>query len=132
MPLGRYRIGIVAICFLIVLMDGFDTQAIGFVSTEVASSLNIPITAFGLVFSAGLSGAMLGAFVSGRSAIDSVAGGADRCSEHVRHVLVADTARGRLLRLLSLRFLAGFGLGGAIPNLLRCLRSIRRTACAAC
>jgi AAHS family 4-hydroxybenzoate transporter-like MFS transporter len=119
MPLGRYRIGIVAICFLIVLMDGFDTQAIGFVSTEVASSLNIPITAFGLVFSAGLSGAMLGAFVLGPLG--------DRFGRRWMLIGAASTfAMFSLLTphaadysgLLSLRFLAGFGLGGAIPNLL--------------
>jgi AAHS family 4-hydroxybenzoate transporter-like MFS transporter len=76
MPLGVYRIRIVALCFLIVLMDGFDTQAIGFVAPEVASSLDIPITSFGPVFSAGLLGAMFGVFVLGPlSAIGSDVGG---------------------------------------------------------
>src|ERR1700754_1284691 len=65
MPLGAYRISIVFICFLIVLMDGFDTQAVGVAATDMASSLAISITAFGPVFSAGLLGAMLGAFVLG-------------------------------------------------------------------
>jgi AAHS family 4-hydroxybenzoate transporter-like MFS transporter len=46
-PLGFYRIGIVVVCFLIVLMDGFDTQAIGFAATAMSSSLNIPMAAFG-------------------------------------------------------------------------------------
>jgi len=75
MPLGAYRIGIVVICFLIVLMDGFDTQAIGFVATDVASSLDIPITAFGPVFSVGLLGPCWERFSWGRSAIASDEGG---------------------------------------------------------
>ncbi|WP_442895237.1 MFS transporter [Bradyrhizobium sp. AZCC 2230] len=65
MPLGAYRPRIVVLCLLIVLMDGFDRQAIGFVATDVASSLDIPIQSFGPVFSAGLLGAMPGAFVLG-------------------------------------------------------------------
>src|SRR4029450_7754140 len=56
-----YLIRIVGVCFLIVLMDGFDTQAIGFAATAISSSLAIPITAFGQVFSAGLFGARRGA-----------------------------------------------------------------------
>jgi AAHS family 4-hydroxybenzoate transporter-like MFS transporter len=119
MPLGAYRIGIVVICFLIVLMDGFDTQAIGFVATDVASSLDIPITAFGPVFSVGLLGAMLGAFFLGPLG--------DRFGR--RWMLIGSAITfatfsfltpeaANFSSLLHFRFLAGFGLGGAIPNLL--------------
>src|SRR5258707_1451816 len=119
MPLGPYRIGIVVICFLMILMDGFDTQAIGFVATDIASSLEIPIRAFGPVFSAGLLGAMMGAFVLGPVG--------DRFGR--RWMLVGSAITFAMFSLLTphaasfssllhLRFLAGFGLGGAIPNLL--------------
>ena len=119
MPLDAYRGRILVICFLVVLMDGFDTQAIGFVATDVASSLGIPITAFGLVFSAGLLGAMLGAFVLGPLG--------DRFGRRWMLIGSASTFAafslatphaGDLFSLLHLRFLAGLGLGGAIPNLM--------------
>jgi AAHS family 4-hydroxybenzoate transporter-like MFS transporter len=119
LPLGPYRIGIVSVCFLVALMDGFDTQAIGFAAPAISSSLHIPITAFGQVFSAGLLGAMLGAFVLGPMA------------DHFgrRWMLAGSVVAFSLFSLLTphapdlfwlllCRFFAGLGLGGAIPNLL--------------
>jgi MFS transporter, AAHS family, 4-hydroxybenzoate transporter len=119
MPLGAYRIRIIVVCFLTVVMDGFDTQAIGFAATGISSSLAIPITVFGKVFSAGLFGAMLGAFVLGPFG--------DRFGR--RWMLVSSVLMFSLFSLLTphatdlfwlllCRFFAGLGLGGAIPNLL--------------
>ncbi len=100
-------------------MDGFDTQAIGFAAPAMSSSLSIPIKAFGQIFSASLFGAMLGALTFGPAA--------DRLGR--RWTLVGAVATfslfslltplaPNLLWLLPCRFLAGLGLGGAIPNLL--------------
>lgn len=118
-PLGAYRISIVVVCFLIALMDGFDTQAIGFAAPAISSALHIPITAFGKVFSASLLGAMLGALILGSLA--------DRFGR--RWMLAGSVVAFSLFSLLTprapdlswlmlCRFFAGFGLGGAIPNLL--------------
>jgi AAHS family 4-hydroxybenzoate transporter-like MFS transporter len=114
-----YRIRIVGVCFLIVLTDGFDTQAIGFAAPAMSSSLAIPIGAFGQIFSASLFGAMLGAL--------SLGAAADRLGR--RWTLVGAVATFSLFSLLTpvapnfpwlllCRFLAGLGLGGAIPNVL--------------
>jgi AAHS family 4-hydroxybenzoate transporter-like MFS transporter len=118
-PLGAFRLRIFLVCFLIVLMDGFDTQAIGFAAKAMSASLDIPIAVFGKVFSAGLLGAMLGAFILGPMA--------DRFGRRwtlfvailvfsVFTLLTAHTSN--LNELLLCRLLAGLGLGGAIPNLL--------------
>lgn len=116
LPLGAYRIGIVVICFLIVLMDGFDTQAIGFAAPAISSSLHIPITAFGQVFSAGLLGAMLGAFMLGPLA-DCFGRRWMLAGSVVAFSLLTPHAPD-LFWLLLCRFFAGLGLGGAMPNLL--------------
>src|SRR5262249_2956368 len=119
LPLGSYRIGIFVVCLFIALMDGFDTQAIGFAAPGISSSLHIPITEFGQVFSAGLLGAMLGAFILGPLA--------DRFGR--RRVLAGSVIAFSLFTLLTphapdlpwlllCRFSAGMGLGGAIPNFL--------------
>ena len=46
-------------------MDGYDTQAIGYVAPFLASAVHTPVNAFGLIFSAGLAGAAFGAFTFG-------------------------------------------------------------------
>ncbi|MEA3085244.1 MAG: transporter, family, 4-hydroxybenzoate transporter [Paraburkholderia sp.] len=118
-PLGAFRIRIFVVCFLIVLMDGFDTQAIGFAAKAMSVSLDIPVALFGRVFSAGLFGAMVGALLLGPLA--------DRYGR--RWMLVTSIVifsafslltpqATHLNGLLVYRFFAGLGLGGAIPNLL--------------
>src|SRR5882724_2733464 len=55
----------IALCGLIALLDGFDTQTIGFVAPLMAKSWGVPVPSFGLVFSAGLFGLMCGALIFG-------------------------------------------------------------------
>jgi AAHS family 4-hydroxybenzoate transporter-like MFS transporter len=118
-PLGEYRIGIIAICFLIVLMDGFDTQVIGFVAGAIARTRGIPVADFGRLFSAGLLGSALGAFILGPLG--------DRVGRRrmlILSVLIFSAFSfsfphlTRFPQLLACRFLTGLGLGGALPNLL--------------
>lgn len=118
-PLGRYRIAIIAICFLIVLMDGFDTQAIGFAAAAISRSRGIPLSDFGDMFSAGLLGAAIGAFALGTLG--------DRIGRRrllVISILVFSGCSFALPRLESFpeilicRLLTGLGLGGALPNVL--------------
>lgn len=118
-PLGAYRIRIFVVCFLIVLMDGFDTQAVGFAAKAMSETLGIPIALFGRVFSAGLFGAMVGAFVLGPLADRYGRRGVLAGSIVVFSVFSLLTPHtSHLDTLLLCRFFAGLGLGGAIPNLL--------------
>ena len=64
-PVSRFQSMTILLCGLVLLLDGFDTQAMGFLVPPIAEELGIPLAAFGPVLSAGLFGLMLGAMGSG-------------------------------------------------------------------
>ncbi len=110
------RLLVVLLAVVIVMVDGFDLQSIGFVAPEIARSWSLDIAAFGPVFSAALAGSMVGAMSAGPAA------------RHVglRGVLVlslvifgggtlATAWAGDILTLTALRFVVGLGLGAAVP-----------------
>jgi AAHS family 4-hydroxybenzoate transporter-like MFS transporter len=116
-PVSRFQAVTILLCGLVLLLDGFDTQAMGFLVPPIAEELGIPLPAFGPVLSAGLFGLMIGAMGSGPIA--------DRWGRKwaiIVSALVfgsfslltpqANTVGG----LITLRFLTGLGLGGAMPN----------------
>ena len=116
-PVGAFQIRVLLICAAVLFIDGFDTQAIGYVAPALAQEWKLARGALGPVFSAGLFGLMIGALVLGPLA--------DRIGR--KRIIVFSTAAfgiGTLLTILAqdagslmaLRFLTGLGLGGAMPN----------------
>ena len=104
---------------LVALLDGFDTQAIGYTAPAIAQALHLPRESLGAVFSAALFGAMLGALSFGPLA--------DRLGRKrfmiaatiVLSVFSLLTAHVTTLQeLLACRFFTGLGLGGALPSFL--------------
>src|SRR5712692_8645425 len=59
--LGGFQVLVTALCALVVLVDGFDTQAIGYVAPAIVRSWHVPRPSLGPVFSASLIGLMIGA-----------------------------------------------------------------------
>jgi AAHS family 4-hydroxybenzoate transporter-like MFS transporter len=116
-PISRYQLAVAAMCGLIVFVDGFDAQAMGYVAPALSAALDIPRAVLGPVISSGLVGMMLGALASGPLA--------DRFGR--RPVLISCTLTfglGSLLTataqsveaLAAFRALTGLGMGGAMPN----------------
>ncbi len=116
-PVGRFQIRLLLICAAVLFVDGFDTQAIGYVAPALVQDWNLPRAALGPVFSAGLFGLMIGALVFGPLA--------DRLGR--KKIILFSTVAfglgtlatafaGDSTTLLGLRFLTGLGLGGAMPN----------------
>ncbi len=64
-PLSRFQIGTLLMCGFVAVLDGFDTQSIGFLAPAIAESLKVPLESFAPVFVAGLLGLMCGAGVLG-------------------------------------------------------------------
>lgn len=116
-PIGTYQWLVAGMCGLIVFVDGFDAQAMGFVAPALSAALQIERSVLGTVISSGLVGMMVGALVSGPLA--------DRIGRKpvlVMSVLIfgvgslltatAESVNG----LMAFRVLTGIGMGGAMPN----------------
>jgi AAHS family 4-hydroxybenzoate transporter-like MFS transporter len=117
--IGQFQILIFVFCFLIIMFDGFDTQAVAYVAPSLASQWKLAPGSFGPVFSAALLGSMIGALLFGYVA--------DRIGR--RRTLVACVTLFGVLNIAcgfatsieaftALRFVCGIGLGGAIPNVM--------------
>src|ERR1700745_4262 len=72
-PVGGFQIKLLLTCAAVLFLDGFDTQAIGYVAPALAKEWGLTKAALGPVFSAGLFGLMIGALLFG--AIADRAGG---------------------------------------------------------
>src|SRR5437764_10348853 len=116
-PVGGFQIELLLTCAAVLFLDGFDTQAIGYVAPSIAKEWGMTRGALGPVFSAGLFGLMIGALLFGPLA--------DRIGR--KKIIIFSTLAfglGALATafvedvntLLAIRFLTGLGLGGAMPN----------------
>src|SRR2546430_12394810 len=116
-PVGGFQIRLLLTCAAVLFLDGFDTQAIGYVAPALAKEWGLTKGALGPVFSAGLFGLMIGALLFGPLA--------DRVGR--KKIIILSTLAfglGALVTafvqdvntLLAIRFLTGLGLGGAMPN----------------
>jgi len=116
-PLSRFQVTTMLLCGCVAVLDGFDTQSIGFLAPAIADSLKFPLHDFAPVFIAGLLGLMCGAGTLGPLA--------DRFGR--RWTVIGATLLfgicsfltgfvGTFDGLLILRFLTGIGLGGALTN----------------
>lgn len=121
-----FRQGLVLLlCAVAMMIDGFDLQAIAFAGPEIAREWQISAAALGPVFSSGLFGGLLAAFILGPLS-DRI--GPKRmllCSLVAMGTTTLLTALAtNLSQLLIIRFLAGIGLGAALAPILSFLSGL--------
>lgn len=116
-PFSAFQWLVFGLCFAIVLFDGFDTGAIGFIAPSLVKEWGVEKSALGPVLSAALFGLAVGALSTGPLS--------DRIGR--RRMLITSTLvfgigclssafAADLRQLTVLRFVTGIGLGAAMPN----------------
>lgn len=117
--ISRYQWMVIALCFLIALFDGFDTQAVAFTAPALLIHFDLETGALAPILTAGIIGMTIGAMLLGLVG--------DKLGR--RKTLIMCTAIFSIATLLIayatnvdqiliLRFIAGLGMGGATPVLL--------------
>lgn len=117
--LGPRQIIVTTVCLLAMIMEGYDTYSVSYVSPEISRLWGIPSSELGVLLSAVLAGAAVGYLVGGMLA--------DRLGR--RLLILAGTFSFGLLTLGStlatgpegfavMRFLTGIALGVAFPNII--------------
>jgi AAHS family 4-hydroxybenzoate transporter-like MFS transporter len=115
--LSAFQIWTVALCGLVLVLDGFDAQIINYTAPSIAQTMHVAVSHFGTIFSSSLIGLMIAAMVSGPIA--------DRWGRKWPVILsvfsfsafsLATAHVASFKELWALRFVTGLGLGGAMPN----------------
>jgi AAHS family 4-hydroxybenzoate transporter-like MFS transporter len=116
-PMTAFQVSLVVWLCCLMTIEGFDMQAMAYTAPAILKQWQVSKAAFGPVLSASLFGYMVGAFALGAAA--------DRLGRKVVlllglatfgvFTLAAPTAHD-LTALMTLRFLAGLGLGAAVPT----------------
>jgi MFS transporter, AAHS family, 4-hydroxybenzoate transporter len=115
--LGSFQKRVALLCASIVFVEGFNTQAVGYVAPALARSLHLSPTGLGGFFAAGLFGLLLGAVF--------IAPLADRigrrplllgCVPFLGICAILTAFSPSVAMLDGARFLTGLGIGGAMPN----------------
>ena len=115
--LTPFHWGLIVLSSLCLIMDGFDVQAMGYVAPVLIREWGVPNSALGPVFSAALVGVLFGSL--GCSML------ADRFGRRPLLIIgslyfavltLLTTQAHTINEMLAIRFIAGLGLGGMMPN----------------
>lgn len=116
---GPLQFGVTALCFIIAMLDGFDTQSIAFVAPKIAEDWGLAPSAFGPIFAIGLLGLTVGAFTLSPAADKFGRKTVILISTLIFGLFALLTAFSTSMNeLLVYRFITGIGLGAAMPNII--------------
>lgn len=115
--LNGFHCKVAALCFLVIVLDGFDTTLVGFIAPALTHTWHVSRQDLGPLVSAALLGIALGSFGAG-----PIADKYGRKAVLLSGVLffavmtLASATVHDLATLTVLRLLTGLGLGATIPN----------------
>jgi benzoate transport len=117
-PMSALQWRVVALCWLVNMLDGFDLLAISFAAPAIAKAWQLDPKTLGIVFSSGLVGMTIGSFLLGPAA--------DRIGRR-RMILLATAVlglstlltatAGTVAQLMTLRVFTGLAIGALLPSL---------------
>lgn len=117
--MGAFQWRVLALCFLIALFDGFDTQAMAFTGPAILAAFKLQPGELAPILTAGIVGMTVGAMTLGLVG--------DRIGRRPAALIgvavfglatLATAGATQTWHILTLRFIAGLGMGGCTPIVL--------------
>lgn len=114
--IGAFHIGLVVVCFIIVMVDGYDIGAAAAAAPVLVKEWHVSFQAMGVMFSAGLSAGLFGPLILGW-----IADHYGRRAALVGGLIFfggftwATVLAGDITTMAWLRFVAGIGISGVLP-----------------
>lgn len=116
-PWTRYQKMVLLLCSLVIVLDGFDALALGFAAPAMLPDLGLTKAQLAPVLATGLIGMTIGAAVGGMLGDRFGRKAALLASTIIFGSMTGAVAFANGVPALALlRFIAGIGLGGALPN----------------
>ena len=117
--LSNLQVATFVLCFCVALFDGYDIGTVGSMAPLIADHFGVSVRSFGPLFSSGFVGMTIGALVVGPTADHVGRKWTIAASTFVFGLFTLLIAFAPSIdRMITLRFLAGVGLGGALPNII--------------
>jgi benzoate transport len=116
-PMTMLQVGVVTICTLLNMIDGFDVLAISFTAPLIAKEMNVDPTTLGILLSSGLAGMAAGSLLLspladlvGRRAVVVL------CTAIISIGMLGSAVTGSVWTLAIFRLVTGLGVGGVLSS----------------
>ena len=117
-PVTKLQLVVIAVCFIVTMLDGFDVLAIAFTAPSISDEWDLKATTLGIVFSAGLVGMTLGAMFI--APLTDIIGRRAMILMSLIVVSIAMAATGlveTIWQLVVARIITGLGIGSMLASL---------------
>jgi MFS transporter, AAHS family, 4-hydroxybenzoate transporter len=115
--IGAFQILVAVFCGCALLVEGFNTSAIGYIAPQITRLWHIPNSTLGTILTADMVGLLLGyLFISPLSARFGHKTMVVACTAAFGALTFLTITSSQVAVLIGFRFLTGIGVGGAMPS----------------